>query len=97
MRRQCEATVQDALGVLLDEVEEPSKRFLITAEYHYNQTPVDLDFSNVILDFTKAFESELKRIIKQFHDGFQQVASSDPEVKRKNQYSSSRSVNSQGS
>jgi hypothetical protein len=83
MRRQCEATVQDALGVLLDEVEQPTKRCLITAEYHYTQTPVALDFSNVIVDFTRAFESELKRIIKQFPDGFQQAVSSDPEVKRK--------------
>jgi len=84
-RDECAATIKDALGTLFDALEDSAKKFLITAEYHYIQNPteVELDFSDVILHFTKAFEAELKRVIERFRISFQEIVQSDAEVKRK--------------
>lgn len=80
VKQSCIDTAQNALGSQWDALAEPTKRFLLTAEYGYTQFPADVDFSGVIISFTKAFETELKQRIEPFRDRLQEALERDAEM-----------------
>lgn len=75
---ECKATLRDALGPKYDELAESTREFLLAAEYGYIATPTSLDFSSVIVNFTKAFEFELLRVLEPSMEDLQGIADRDP-------------------
>lgn len=77
IKDQCIATVRGALGSRYDEISEPSRRFLLTAEFCYVQPAPDLDWSVVIVQLKKAFETQLKIVLQPFSDEIESMLVSD--------------------
>ena len=62
----CRSDVRSILGEMFDKLDPTAPKFLITAEYGYQQYPTEADFSGVVMGFTKAFEVQLKKAIEPF-------------------------------
>jgi hypothetical protein len=73
----CEATLRGALGSQFDELTDSARHLLRTAEYGYTQFPNDLDFSVVVVAFTKVFEVEFRRMIEPFFGQLEELAIKD--------------------
>jgi hypothetical protein len=84
IQTSCLATLKDALGGLWDQLAEPSRKFLLAAEYIYSQSPADSEFSGVIVGFMKAFETELKRMVEPIQDEIRKAIAGDAQWASKN-------------
>ncbi len=74
IKESCKTTLRDAPGLHFDELEKPTQKFLLAAEYGYTQQPEDVDFSDVILGNSKAFEFEFRRAIAPVRKSMEIVA-----------------------
>lgn len=73
-KQRCEQTIRAAIGTLFDALLPTSRKFLLAAEWAYSNNPVDLDFSSVVVVFTKAFEAEFRQVTAPLHGKLQELA-----------------------
>jgi hypothetical protein len=76
-RESCQDRVKESLGGLYDLLDDPARKFLVSAEFGCDTTPPDLDFSGAIVLFTKAFEHELHRALKPLRSDLERACSND--------------------
>jgi hypothetical protein len=82
-KKSCEQSTRDSLGPIWTLLTEESRKFMLAAEYYYCQMPPDLDFSPVVVGFTKAFECELKIALRPAREALETAMSSDVRIKTK--------------
>jgi hypothetical protein len=75
LKESCQKTLQAALGPLFDDLSQQTRAFLLAAELGYVQLPAEVDFSAVIVGYSKAFEFEFRRAIMPLRRCMEGVAS----------------------
>ncbi|MGO9256333.1 MAG: hypothetical protein ACLQU1_08545 [Bryobacteraceae bacterium] len=63
IKESCQKTLRAALGSLYDDLATRTCAFLLAAELGYAQLPAEIDFSTVMVGYSKAFECEFRRAI----------------------------------
>jgi len=74
---RCRDTVELALGDLFGQLADKSRACLLTGEWIYSESPPNLEFSGAIVEFTKAFEEEVRRSMAPLDKRLQELIASD--------------------
>jgi hypothetical protein len=74
---RCRDTVELALGDLFGQLADKSRACLLTGEWIYSESPPNLEFSGAIVEFTKAFEEQVRRSMASLDERLQELIASD--------------------
>ena len=79
----CQKEVQNVLEVMFEKLEPSAQKFLVTAEWGYQNYPMESDFSGVIIGFTKVYEVQFKRAIEPFRESLQNLLDAEAKENKK--------------